>query len=210
MPGRDSAGGPSDPGGGGCYPSPVLVHPSLLTPRPPRAGEDYDAYLDAHGLLGGGFAFGELVRAGSPRHMRPPPALWPAIVPTLALALELRRRMRVEGASGLVVAAAYRPAGGALDSRHKVNAALDLDLLADEAERLGGVYVRVAAELWRSLPELQIGAGTYAPEGARWSRRVHLDTRWRRRCWQGLPGGGWSQAPAIGVLAGEIEQSTRG
>lgn len=132
--------------------------------------------------------------------MPPPMRLWRNMPATLALAIELRRRMIATGARGLVVAAAHRPQGGALDSRHKFNAALDLDLLPGD-ERLGDEYARVAAELWREHDHLRTGAGSYAPDGARWSRRIHLDTGWRHRTWQGLPGGGWSARPAIAELA---------
>lgn len=179
------------------------VSADLLKPRPPRPGEDYDAYLDGFGLLDRGFGFGEIVRgATAARHSRPPRDLWPRIVPTLALALELRARMLAHGASGLLVAAAFRPHGGAADSRHKFNAAIDLDLLAaDDRDRLAGVFARVAAQLWRDHEHLRAGVGTYAPDGRLWSYRVHLDTGWRFRCWQGLPGGGWAARPAALVLA---------
>jgi hypothetical protein len=103
---------------------------------------------------------------------------------SLALALVLRDRMRQLGARGLAVAAAYRPAGGEDDSRHKHNAALDLDLLPGDA-RFGHQFARVAAELWRERKALRVGLGTYAPDGALWTNRVHLDTGWRHRCWQG-------------------------
>lgn len=177
----------------------MLVPAALLTPRPPRAGEDYDAYLESFSLLDRGFAFGELVRAG-PRHVRPPREMWPAMVPTLALALELRSRMVSFGARGLNIAAAYRPTGGASDSRHKHNAALDLDLV-DGDERLQLRFVEVAAGLWREHQHLRAGAGSYAPDGRRWSSRIHLDTGWRFRCWQGIGDGRWSQHPAILELA---------
>lgn len=178
----------------------MIVSAFYLDARQPRPGEDYDAFLDSFSLLGCGFEFGELVRAKSPRHVRPPREMWPAMVPTLALALELRERMLVHGARGLFVAAAYWPAGGAADSRHKVNAAIDLDLLPGD-ERLQLRYAEVAAELWREHKHLRVGAGTYAPESSRGTHRVHLDTGWRHRCWQGLPGGGWAQRPAILDLA---------
>jgi hypothetical protein len=124
------------------------------------------------------------VRDGNERKVHPPLSMWPAMVPTLALALVLRDRMRQLGARGLAVAAAYRPAGGEDDSRHKHNAALDLDLLPGDA-RFGHQFARVAAELWRERKALRVGLGTYAPDGALWTNRVHLDTGWRHRCWQG-------------------------
>lgn len=44
--------------------------------------------------------------------MLPPPKIWHRMVPTLALAHQLRQRVINLGGAGLVVAAAYRPAGG--------------------------------------------------------------------------------------------------
>lgn len=178
----------------------MIVPVDLLTPRVPRAGEDYDAYLESFGVLDRGFSFGELVRGGSPRHVRPPREMWPAMVPTLALAVELRSRMVSFGASGLHINAAFRPEGGASDSRHKHNAALDLDLLLGD-ERLQLRFVEVAAEIWREHEHLRAGAGSYAPDGRRWSGRIHLDTGWRFRCWQGIGDGRWSKRPAILELA---------
>lgn len=137
----------------------------LLNTRAPRPGEDYDAYLDAFGLLDRGFGFGELVHASSHRHRRPPRHLWPRMVPTLALALGLHARMLAAGARGLLVAAAYRPTGGADDSQHKTNAALDLDLLPED-RRLAHDFARVAAELWREHQHLKTGIGGPRP-GAR-------------------------------------------
>ncbi len=177
----------------------LVVPVDLLTPRRPAEGETYLAYLSSFGLLSHGFEFGELVRAG-PRHMPPPMRLWSAMVPTLALAIELRRRMVAAGVRGLAIAAAYRPQGGAADSRHKHNGALDLDLLPGD-ERMQLQYPKIAAELWLEHAHLRAGAGTYAPDGRRWSARIHLDTGYRFRCWQGLPGGGWSAHPAILELA---------
>lgn len=151
----------------------------------------YEHYLASFELLGHGFVFRELVRAGSPRHVLPPPELWHRMVPTLMLAQQLRDAVvRELGGAGLVVAAAYRPAGGEKDSQHKQNAALDLDLLpADLArplgQRLAYNFARAAAEIWRAWEELETGVGTYAPARALWSNRVHLDTGYRFRCWQG-------------------------
>ena len=166
-----------------------------IAARHPSEGESYLSYLSSFGLLGHGFELGELVRSG-PRHMPPPMRLWRNMPATLALANELRRRMVEVGARGLTVAAAYRPAGGAADSRHKHNQALDLDLLPGDGH-LQDEYVQVAAGLWREHEHLRMGAGTYAPDGARWSRRIHIDAGYRYRTWQGLPGGGWSARPAI-------------
>lgn len=177
----------------------MIVPVDLLTPRRPGERESYFAYLSSFGLLDKGFRYEEIVRAG-PRHQPPPLRLWSAMVPTLALVIELRRRMLTTGAGGLVVAAAYRPVGGARDSRHKHNGALDVDLLAGDA-RLQRTFARVAAELWHEHAHLRAGLGTYAPDGALWTNRIHLDTGYRFRTWQGLPGGGWARRPAALELA---------
>lgn len=159
------------------------VSKDMLAAPPPAEGQSYESYLAGFGLLGRGFVVRELIRGG-PRHTLPPRALWPRMVATLALANELRDRMLAAGARGLLVTAAYRPVGGEQDSQHKQNAALDLDLLPGDA--LDRVYARVAAELWHEHIDLRVGAGTYAPDGAQWTRRVHIDTGYRFRCWQGL------------------------
>lgn len=177
----------------------MIVPVDLLTPRRPGPAETYFAYLSSCGLMDKGFAYEEIVR-GDPRHQPPPLRMWTAMVPTLALAIELRRRMLDMGASGLSVAATYRPSGGARDSRHKHNAAIDLDLLPSE-RRLGRTFARVAAELWAEHAHLRAGVGTYAPDGALWTNRIHLDTGYRFRAWQGLPGGGWAAHPAAIELA---------
>lgn len=151
--------------------------------------DTYQEYLQPFDVLGRGFVFAELVRdpARDPQQRKalPPVSMWPAMVPTLRLALMLRDRMRAAGARGLAVHAAYRPHGGEAGSRHKHNAALDLDLLPGDGH-LAGVFARAAAVLWREHEDLQVGLGTYAPEGRLWTNRVHLDTGYRHRCWQGI------------------------
>lgn len=171
--------------------------------------ELYERYLEGFGLLGHGFVFRELVRLSSPRHMLPPPKIWHRMVPTLALAHQLRQRVINLGGAGLVVAAAYRPAGGEADSQHKHNAALDLDLLPADRARAGNfayAFARVAAETWRAWEELEVGLGTYAPARALWSNRVHIDTGYRFRCWQGTGRSDagaytWASRPAALTLA---------
>lgn len=150
------------------------VSASLLRARSPRPGESYSDYLLDHDLLGYGFSFGELVRP-SPRHREPPRTLWQNMVPTLAAAYLLRCRMVDRGSAGLRVNAAYRPSGGSRMSRHKVNAALDLDLLPSDVH-LGGALLQEGARLWATHQHLRMGAGSYAPKGARWTQRLHIDT----------------------------------
>lgn len=179
----------------------------------PHSGETYDGYLDSFGLLGRGFVYGELVRdvARDPqrRKAEPPRTMWSAMVPTLALAHLLRDRMRQLGARGLAVHAAYRPGGGEPNSQHKQNAALDLDLLPGDAG-FSLVFAHEAALLWREHEGLQVGVGTYAPDGKLWTNRVHLDTGYRHRCWQGIGRNSagrylFSRHPAALVLAAHDE-----
>lgn len=144
----------------------------------------YERYLDSHGLLGKGFVFAELVQARSPRHEVPPAHLWHRMVPTLALAHVIREEMRERGARGLRIAAAYRPVGGEDDSVHKVNGALDLDLLPGDG-LLAHKFAEVVAAVWARHRSLKMGAGTYAPNGQLWTNRAHIDTGFHHRCWQG-------------------------
>lgn len=155
-------------------------------PREARPLEDYEGFLRWHGVVGRevGFTIGELVHHDHrPYHKRfeaPPRELWPNMVPTLATAIELRERMLGEGATGLRVAAAYRPKGGATSSAHKSNRALDLDLLTIDTDRdrtLARRFVEVAAGLYEDLVarRVKVGVGTYGPAGRVWSLRVHID-----------------------------------
>ena len=179
----------------------------LRLPPVPDQGGTYVAYLESLDLLGHGFAYRELVRLSSPRHVLPPRRLWPRMAATLALANEMRARMVAAGARGLTVAAAYRPLGGENDSQHKHNAALDLDLLsADQGGSMGSELARTAAELWREHEDLEAGVGTYARDGRLWTNRVHIDTGYRFRCWQGTGRDAsgrytWAKRPAALILA---------
>lgn len=165
----------------------------------------YERYLDGHGLLGRGFVFGELVQARSPRHEVPPAHLWHRMVPTLALAQIVRDEMRKRGARGLRIAAAFRPVGGEDDSVHKVNGALDLDLLPGDG-LLAHDFAQVVAGVWWRHRSLLMGAGTYAPNGQLWTNRAHIDTGLRYRSWQGTGRDTegrytWAASPAVLQLA---------
>lgn len=165
----------------------------------------YERYLDGHGLLNRGFAFGEIVQARSPRHEVPPAHLWHRMVPTLALAQIVRDEMRERGARGLRIAAAFRPVGGEEDSVHKINGALDLDLLPGDG-LLAHEFAQVVADVWARHEQLLMGAGTYAPNGQLWTNRVHVDTGFRHRCWQGTGRNAagrytWAAKPAVRQLA---------
>lgn len=155
--------------------------------------ESYDAFLAGLFLLDRGFSYGELVRPRfrdlRGRYREPPRETWGRMAPTLALANELRGRLRKpkdgqEGVRGLRVAAAYRPTGGARRSQHKFNAALDLDLLPGDRTATRRFY-EAAVRLWCEFGvPMKMGLGLYCPAGARGGIRVHLDTGFRCRTWQ--------------------------
>ena len=160
--------------------------------RAPSTGE-YVNFLESLQLLGRGFSFGEIVRPGyrdvRGRYRQPPRQLWHRMVPTLAVANDLRRRLCSPECGepplqGLRVAAAYRPSGGAPRSQHKVNAALDLDLLAPDSHYTQRYY-REAVKLWCEYgAELRMGLGLYCSSRGRGGIRVHIDTGSRCRTWQ--------------------------
>lgn len=134
--------------------------------------------------LAPGFSIGELVRIGSPRLVLPPERYWGRIVDTLILANELRARMKALGAKGLRVNAAFRPDGGAPNSQHKHNRALDLDLLQGD-DGLADEYYVQATKLWCERgAELDVGLGLYCARGRLSGIRVHIDTHYRCRTWQ--------------------------
>jgi len=144
-----------------------------------RDDGSYRQYLESSRLIGdgAGYHYRELVSRTSHRKALPPRKLWHNLPATLSLAIELRDRMISRGASGLRVAAAYRPIGGARRSAHKRNAALDLDLLpADQA--LSGAYYEEAAVLFSELGvRFGIGLGFYGWGDGQQGMRVHIDTR---------------------------------
>ncbi len=153
----------------------------------------YSEFLDSLQLLGRGFSYRELVRPFygdvRGRFREPPRNVWHRMVPTLAVANDLRRRL-CDGTGdelalrGLRVAAAYRPSGGAPRSQHKVNAALDLDLLPGDIEHAERFY-RCAVQLWCEYGKtLKMGLGLYCSSRSRGGIRVHVDTGFRCRTWQ--------------------------
>ena len=161
----------------------------LETPREER----YSEFLESLQLLGRGFVFKEIVRPFYAdvrgRFREPPRRLWTRIVPTLAVANDLRRRVCLDPVGdvrlrGLRVAAAYRPKGGARRSQHKSNAALDLDLLPGDLRHTRWFYEQ-AVRLWCEYgAELQMGLGLYCSSRARGGMRVHIDTGFKARTWQ--------------------------
>lgn len=107
-------------------------------------------------------------RCGRDRYAIPPREQWRAMVPTLALAADLRARGLLPAAR---VASVYRDAsfnrceGGSPLSRHLANAALDFDLTAQE----GGI-ARLC-DYWRRYGrERRFGLGFYS------DHQIHVDT----------------------------------
>lgn len=178
-----------------------LVSPTLLKARTPAPGESYADYLLWYDLLGYGFAYQELVD-GDRRRMEPPRRLWQNMIPTLALACLLRQRMVDRGAVGLRVNAAHRPKSGG--RRHRWNTALDLDLLSKD-RRLGGAYLEELAKLYgEHRAALRMGAGSYHPEGTRWTNRAHIDAGTdepRPNSWQ-ISGGEYVTPGALAEIVG--------
>src|SRR5688572_7970194 len=155
----------------------------------PNATETYEQYLVRLDLLGHGFAFSELYGGKlSIRKRMPPRSLWHRMALTLACANDFRAWCRKMGAcDGLRVNATYRPLGGASASQHKVNSAIDLDRIGGDGED----YFRCAVEFWCAVgKQTNMGLGLYT-----WGSkvtggiRVHMDTGWRVRSWQGVGSG---------------------
>lgn len=154
-----------------------------------RPGETYQAYLVRLDLLGHGFSFGELYGGRlSIRKRMPPDRLWPRMALTLAVANDFRAWCRFNRAcDGMRVNATYRPLGGAGNSQHKHNSAIDLDRIGGDGES----YFRHAVEFWCSWGrQTQMGLGLYTwGTKATGGIRVHIDTGWRCRSWQGVGSG---------------------
>jgi hypothetical protein len=134
----------------------------------------YARFLDRRGV-GGAVPLPELLRTG--RSWRkcgdefavPPPRLWPAMVPTLRLLGELRRRGLLAGE--VHVDSTWRGpafnacAGGAPRSRHLGNGALDLEWRAP-----AGAMARLCTAWESEGARWHWGLGFYSPT------RLHLDT----------------------------------
>lgn len=163
-------------------------------------------YADLLTLWGEGkFSPAEIVAHAGNRQL-PPKKFWHRMREPLFVACRLRERMiarqrtnrdPVTGAPkpftfrGLRVNAAFRPEGGAQRSAHKVNEALDLDLLTkdvEEAEASGislkRIYAEESVRLWCERgAELDIGLGHYGARGSKATFRCHVDTT-GCRSWQ--------------------------
>lgn len=163
------------------------VSPTLLSTRTAAPGETFEEFLAWHGLLGHGFAYREIVRPGSDDHVLPPRELWSNIVPTLAIAYLHRSYMVEAGARGLAIASAYRPRSKRPTSKHRLAAALDVDVLQGDG-KYQTTMLRSAGLIYRDhADDLLMGAGTYQPRNAAWATRVHWDTGTtyqRPRAWQ--------------------------
>lgn len=135
-----------------------------------------------------GFSFRELVHEGLQNKQPPPQKYWTKIIRPLQIANELRRRIMQRGAKGLLITAAYRPKGGAVLSKHKINNALDLDLLPGDYD-LAQAYVTEAVTIlctWGQTENLRLGI--YGRPGSCASIRVHIDTSTGARGWQHYAG----------------------
>lgn len=133
--------------------------------------------------LGKHFFYTEIVNSqGDCQH--PPEHLYPRMPPTLEEANLLNEKMKAQGFRGLSVVAAYRPRGGASGSKHKVNAALDLQLLKPDYDRSAEFY-ELAVQHWCERgKEKAMGLGLYCAPGRRAGIRIHIDTMSRCRTWQ--------------------------
>lgn len=157
-----------------------------------RAIDDLDAGLAGQLLRGATlkryFEHGELVVPGYKRKMEPPPELFAGLVLPLALALLLRQTQVAQGQGPLIVVATYRPNGGAKNSKHKVNAAIDV-----KPPRLTRAACRAlmvgAGWIYRQHQHLNVGVGTYGPHMDRIAL-VHIDAgvRKRRTSWRQIHG----------------------
>jgi hypothetical protein len=159
--------------------------------------DDYRAIIAPH--CGPAFAFREICKPPNVRFQVPPFAMARRMIPTLELANELRLRMSYRcdregwGFHGLRVNAAFRPRGGAPNSQHKHNRALDLDLMfrdwdpatVDRSTEIRRAWYEVAVGLWLELGrEERIGLGLYCSRGRDYGVRVHIDTGYGYRTWQ--------------------------
>jgi hypothetical protein len=137
--------------------------------------------------LGHGFVIGELVKPGQRRFTLPPRSYWARMLRPLQLANELRAVMvKDHGARGLRVNAAFRPTGGAANSQHKWNRALDLDLLTSD-RHLTKAYYEEAVRMWCEYGHNEpIGLGLYCRGDVCAGIRVHIDAGgyMRSRHWQ--------------------------
>jgi hypothetical protein len=143
---------------------------------------DRERYLGfLYPYLGQGFEFDEIVQNGSPRHRLPPERLWVNMPLVLTLANRIRGEWVALGGHGLKVAAAYRPFGGASSSKHKINGALDLDILSID-KAMAEDWYRLVSKIWQTTPDMALGL--YCPPDSLGGTRIHIDLRGRHVTWQ--------------------------
>lgn len=144
-----------------------------------------DAYEALVGpYLAPGFTYRELVNDSLQNKRLPPQKYWTRMIRPLQLANELRTRVMSRGARGLLIHAAYRPKGGALFSKHKVNCALDLDLLPGDYDMADEYVVEAVTMLCTLGHHENLRIGVYGKPGSCRSIRIHLDTAAGARGWQ--------------------------
>lgn len=155
-------------------------------PRPnddERTTADYRGYLTRMQVLDEEFRYGEIVNAQGDCQ-KPPHRVWPRMVLTLA-AVQLLREL---WGRQVKIIAAYRPGNvGASNSQHKTNRALDVDYYSDDPAELREWFL-LATRFWCDHgPVLKMGFGLYTG-GTRslGGNRVHIDTGWVGRTWQGV------------------------
>lgn len=164
-----------------------LVHGA---PRPDSA-ESYDQYLMRIGVLDTEFRYKEIVDPRQGDKKLPPLKYWKRMAMTLAAVQVLRELW----GRPLVIVAAYRPGDvGASNSQHKVNAALDVDYYDDDAAELRSWFA-FATKFWCDYgPRCDMGFGLYtAGPKSLGGNRVHIDTKFYDRTWQGVSGGGFQK-----------------
>lgn len=159
-------------------------------PRPIE-GERYDQYLTRIYVLDAEFRYREIVDPRQGDKKLPPMKYWKRMGMTLAAVQVLRELW----GRPLVVVAAYRPGDvGAAHSQHKVNAALDIDYYDDDPAELRAWYL-CAVKFWCDYgPRCDMGLGLYtAGPKSLGGNRVHIDTKFYDRTWQGVAGGGFQK-----------------
>lgn len=164
--------------------------------HPHETAKDFFTRL---GLLSHGFSFGEIV-ASTRKDNKEPIRLeghMYRMAMTLAFANVFRQvAMQECGILGINIAAAFRPSGGEDNSQHKHAAALDLDKIKGPWGS-GGKYFKCAVKMWCEWgQQLSLGLGLYT--WSRWNTgglRVHFDTDYRCRSWQGVSLGPKFQRP---------------
>lgn len=134
--------------------------------------------------LAPGFSFRELVNEGLQNKQLPPEKYRTRMIRPLQLANALRLRMKMRGARGLLLHAAYRPKGGSMFSAHKTNCALDLDLIPGDYGLADEFVVEAVTMLCTLGHSENLRIGIYGRPGSCSSIRIHLDTKTGARGWQ--------------------------